>query len=119
MKMLLVLNGSRLQQPLAEDHLFDVRGTEVRFSAPQTLHDLLTFGAAEQLLAEKVSQEVQLELCVWVHTPVLRVVDEHNELWKRFGSDTAKWPHYFQQYAKYADPSSLKLLPPPIPPFPH
>jgi hypothetical protein len=57
--------------------------------------------AQQQLRAVATVAALEKELTGWTATPVLRVIDEHNELWAKLGDDTTAWPSLFEPYSKF------------------
>lgn len=106
LEMVIGLNGETLKQDLQRTNKFAVDGNRYDFGPDKpeghrTLFDLVKFGAENKEIAAEVHREVADELGLWQHTPVLRIVDEHNELWKDLGPDPTKWDPYFQMFTKF------------------
>eukprot|EP00035_Acanthoeca_spectabilis_P018263 m.385575 g.385575 ORF g.385575 m.385575 type:complete len:714 (-) comp16740_c0_seq2:206-2347(-) len=106
LKMIIGLNGDRMKHPLGDTNKFTVDGNRYEFGPSKaegfcTLFDLVKFGADNKEVAAEVHFAVVDELGLWEHTPVLRIVDEHNELWKDLGPDPTKWDPYFQMFTKF------------------
>lgn len=105
LNMVLALNGDVLKQPLTHTKSFIVDGNRQNFTTsddnPSTLYDVVKFGAENKEIAANAHVDVTDELGVWQHTPVLRIVDEHNVLWKNLGPDLTTWNSYFRMFTYF------------------
>ncbi len=97
LKMVKALNSALLLR--AEAVCKD--STDVGVVSGEPLLRLIDHGLSNRVRAADVMRLLEKELRFWTLTPVLRVLDEHNELWKKLGDDVRAWPPVFRDYAEF------------------